>query len=396
MRIRITFLALATTSAQHRNAEGPWISEITPLAEGDFADPRSLSIDGSVFVSGTDYRRLLRFDGDLTNASRTEFATEVDFILGGIDYGKEVWAWTPYQHTDGSWHAYYTANAFEIMYARPDPPGQKWTAARPILRWKTMSKLVSAEGACYYDNRVQTDAAGRLYLITNHPSGPGAQGDVSILALPMASPGRMAANWSSRATVLLQPDTPKLNSERRDPGFVSITENTQIQVIRGAFVLFYSVGDYAKPNYKIGLAFSKSLLGPYSKIYLNDTGNVWNNSEPMREVRYLMQSSVPDWPGFMNRFLSGPGIASLVNTTSNGPALVFHARHPNNQGSRYLWKFDYLQLKPGSWDLDDAAGLGDLLILGGACAPPFNNTPGALRCHHPMNQASGPSAPTSG
>ena len=56
---------------------------------------------------------------------------------------------------------------------------------------------------------------------------------------------------------------------------------------------------------------------------MNDTANVWNNTRPMREVRYLMQSSVPSWPGFMNRFLSGPGIASLVNTTSNGPALLF-------------------------------------------------------------------------
>eukprot|EP01043_Picozoa_sp_COSAG02_P045788 COSAG02_NODE_4223_length_5615_cov_2.992386_5_plen_114_part_00 len=65
---------------------------------------------------------------------------------------------------------------------------------------------------------------------------------------------------------------------------------------------------------------------------MNDTTNVWNNTRPMREVRYLMQSSAPSWPGYMNRFLSGPGIASLVNTTSNGPALLFHARHPNNQG----------------------------------------------------------------
>lgn len=124
-----------------------WPSELTPLAEGDFSDPRSLSINGSVFVSGTDYRRLLRFDGDLSNASRAEFTTTVDFVLDGVNFGAEVWAWTPYRHTDGSWHAYYTANAFEIMYAQPDPPTQQWTAAQPILKWKTVSKLISVKGA---------------------------------------------------------------------------------------------------------------------------------------------------------------------------------------------------------------------------------------------------------
>ena len=106
---------------------------------------------------------------------------------------------------------------------------------------------------------------------------------------------------------------------------------------------------------------------------MNDTANVWNNTRPMREVRYLMQSSVPSWPGYMNRFLSGPGIASLVNTTSNGPALLFHARHPNNQGARYLWKFSYLSLKPGVWDLDSGS-LAELITLGGACAPPYNGS----------------------
>jgi hypothetical protein len=64
-----------------------------------------------------------------------------------------------------------------------------------------------------------------------------------------------------------------------------------------------------------------------------------------------MQSSAPTWPGYMNHFLSGPGIASLINTTSNGPTLLFHARHPNNQGGRYLWKYSYLSLKPGAWDV---------------------------------------------
>ena len=63
-----------------------------------------------------------------------------------------------------------------------------------------------------------------------------------------------------------------------------------------------------------------------------------------------MQSSAPTWPGYMNHFLSGPGIASLINTTSNGPTLLFHARHPNNQGGRYLWKYSYLSLKLGAWD----------------------------------------------
>ena len=347
------------------------------MAEGDFADPRSISVGESIFVSGTDYRRLLRFDGDLTNASRTEYSTTVDFMLDGVNYGTEVWAWTPYQHTDGSWHAYYTANAFQIMYAQPDPPAQQWTRSRPILKWKTVSKLLSVQGACYYDNRIQTDTVGNMFLITNHPAGPGAAGDVSIIALPMSSPSQMAINWNSSVNVLLQPDEPKLNSERRDPGFISITENTQIQRIKDTYVLFYSVGDYALDNYKIGIAYSKTLLGKYSKVYQYDANNVWNNTRPMQEVRYLMQSAAPTWPAYMNRFLSGPGIATLVNTTSSGATLLFHARHPNNEGSRYLWKFSYILLKAGEWNLD-SGNLSELITLGGACAPPYDDLPGNL------------------
>jgi hypothetical protein len=130
----VILLAAATTATCSATSAPAWPSELMMLAEGDFSDPRTLSIDGSIFVSGTDYRRLLRFDGDLTNASRTEFVTTVDFMLNGVNFGVEVWAWTPYQHTDGSWHAYYTADAFEIMYAQPDPPTQRWSASSPILK----------------------------------------------------------------------------------------------------------------------------------------------------------------------------------------------------------------------------------------------------------------------
>jgi hypothetical protein len=360
----------------------PWSAGLWPLAEGDFADPRSLSINGHIFVSGTDYARLLRFDGDLTNASRTEFTTTVDFTLDGVNYGTEVWAWTPFHHRDGSWHAYYTyvhSPTCMIMHARPDPPTQRWTVSQPILKWKTVSKLLSVQGACYYDNRIQVDDNGKLYLVTNHPSGPGVQGDVSILALSMDGPGQMAPDWASTASVLLRPDLPKLKSERRDPGSsLSIVENTQIQRIHDTYVLFYSVGDYTLANYKIGLAFSKSLLGTYTKIYKSDTANVWNNTTPTLEVQYLMQSSVPTWPNYMHRFLSGPGIASLVNTTTNGPALLFHARHPSNQGARYLWLFSYLSLRPGKWDVNDKALLGEFIKLGGSCATP---------CALPVNQS---------
>ena len=272
-------------TAQQPPGTPSWPSELTPLAEGDFSDPRSLSINGSVFVSGTDYRRLLRFDGDISNASRAEFATTVDFVLDGVNFGAEVWAWTPYRHTDGSWHAYYTANAFEIMYAQPDPPTQQWTAAQPILKWKTVSKLISVKGACYYDNRIQLDEAGKMYLITNQAGGWGSGADVRIIALPMSSPSAMAPDWNSSVSALLSPEVPKLNSERRDPGWVSIIENTQIQRIRNTFVIFYSVGDYALPNYKIGLAYSKSLLGPCACAALLPASDKSHHTKPLLQTQ---------------------------------------------------------------------------------------------------------------
>ena len=63
----------------------------------------------------------------------------------------------------------------------------------------------------------------------------------------------------------------------------------------------------------------------------------------------------------------------LVSKGTAQADVLFHARHPNNQGARYLWKYSYLSLKPGVWDLDSGS-LAGLITLGGACAPPYNDS----------------------
>ena len=195
-------------------------------------------------------------------------------------------------------------------------------------------------------------------------------------------------------SALLSPEVPKLNSERRDPGWVSIIENTQIQRIRNTFVIFYSVGDYVLPNYKIGLAYSKSLLGPCACAALLPASDTCLTTRSRccrlkglheRYGQRLEQYSA-DARGAVPHAVVGAVLARLhepipVRAGHREPGqhdvqrtrAVVSARHPNNQGARYLWKYSYLSLKPGVWDLDSGS-LAGLITLGGACAPPYNDS----------------------
>ena len=104
-----------------------------------------------------------------------------------------------------------------------------------------------------------------------------------------------------------------------------------------------------------------------------DPENVWGNSNATascsagpagEEVRYLLQTSVVDWPGYVGRWMDAPGIASLTDT-SEGPALVLHGRPAGMKGPRQLWLVPHVTYVAAAGANAAAAAAGPFITLGG-------------------------------
>jgi hypothetical protein len=109
------------------------------------------------------------------------------------------------------------------------------------------------------------------------------------------------------------------------------------------YVMFYSTGDFALNNYKLGIAYSDVLIPSagkqYSKPKVNDGFNVWGNSKPNREVVYILQAQKSGWSNYCGTLVNGPGLGNLVQYMGNY-YIVFHARFPGQMGSgkgRWIW-----------------------------------------------------------
>jgi hypothetical protein len=158
----------------------------------------------------------------------------------------------------------------------------------------------------------------------------------------MLDPATIDPDFEPRA--ILSPEG--LRSEHRNPGYIQILEATHIHRIGGKYVLLYSAGDFDDGNYKIGVAYSDTLIPPegqtYQKALIADPGGVWGNPEREDEVCYLLQSQTPAWPNYCGHLVNGPGIGNLVEKPDGGYDLIFHGRMPglrrlHGQG-RYVWR----------------------------------------------------------
>lgn len=289
--------------------------------------------------------------------ARTRLFTpeEVQLYDLELDLGQEaargayqVWSLRVYRHTDGAYHAYGTLHYgwFRTAVAHFVPqPDQVWAPGRPITRWRLDRVLVGdlEAGHYAYDSNVVRDEDGTLYLIYNagYPV-PDLAGDVHILAWRMRDPATPDPEFVPRP--ILSPEG--FRSEDRNPGHKQLVEGTHLQRLQGKCVLLYSVGDFDDSNYKLGVAFSDTLIPPpgetYRKVTVPDPGKVWGSEGREDEVLYLLQTQVPEWPHYCGHLVNGPGIGSIVALPDGQTALVFHARRPGvrhlgGQG-RYVWR----------------------------------------------------------
>lgn len=170
-----------------------------------------------------------------------------------------------------------------------------------------------------YDGHYFLDPNNQLYLIYNKEHTTPRNRD-GIVAQPMSNPTTL----TGEATFLLLPDA-DLGSEDAIANSTThkLVETGNLVLINNTYVLLYSTGDYDRPTYKVGVAYSDTLLGEYRKVYQDNPDHLWGTDGP--EVLYLLQSQVdePGWNYVGNQVLA-PGIASVIEVDGSWN-LVFAA-----------------------------------------------------------------------
>ncbi len=305
-------------------------NKLTPLSSEPMADP-------FVFRDGTDWyltgtRSYLLQGKELSR----DALKRVDMKL---DFGKPrtgFWSLSLYKHTDGTYHAYPTILhggwKTEVGHLVPEE-GQKWTDGHPITKWR-LDKVVAGDsknGKGAYDGKIVSDTDGTIYLIYVS-AAPGVR-DNCIWAQRMLDPGTVDSSFKPR--ILIKPEG--YRSEDRNPGFIQLLEGANFTRIAGRFVMTYSVGDFMLDNYKLGLAYSDTLIPPegkyYRKVLIPDPKNLWGNPKPGKEVKYLLQSQKADWPNFCRSLVAGPGIGTILSIDGQY-RLVFHGWMPETEGPK--------------------------------------------------------------
>jgi hypothetical protein len=366
---------IETKQAQTTLSLQPFIDEAQdpPTGHTGFPDPRISKVGDYYFLFGTSPSQYCFRTQTFEKDDLRRYTMNLN--LNGLETQLlQYWAFTPYQHTDGTWHAYLTGqyasdtSTFKLSHLIPD--GQTWGDA-PITRWRLQNHLLYKPGIGFglYDTNVVVDDDGTAYFIWNENLG---DGNNHIIAHKMIDPATLDVTTSD--IVLLSPQGLR-SEDRNNPGSMQIVESTAIHKVGEKWVLLYSVGDYNLRNYKIGLAYADSLIpdggGKYEKILSPDTANLWGNPTATNEVQYLLQTQVPGWPNHVLKHMNGPGIGSILSLNDKH-YLVFHARRAgqesgqHNGWDRYAWKIP-LVLNVGQGPMEkwieidlDGDGLSDI------------------------------------
>lgn len=251
-----------------------------------------------------------------------------------------------YQDNGGHWQM---ATTVTVNNPVVNPTSQPWNVilhASPVmgsptdsngvpLNWTSDTLLIgslTARAPANYDGKYIEDG-GNLYLIysENLQSVPTSQD--GIVAQLMTSAIQLS---NSAPTILLAPENNSdggYNSELFDcqtpKDQFKLIETGNITEIGGKYAMAYSSGSYETPCYKVGIAWSDSLLGPYKKVLQQDTNNVWQNPTAEPEVVYLIQALQPNWPNYVGTTVQGPGVPSLVQYPAGIWYLYFAGYDPS-------------------------------------------------------------------
>lgn len=271
---------------------------------------------------------------------------DLDLDLGADGPG-QIWGFVVHKHTDGSYHAYATLHFghFKTAVGHLVPAeGESWADGKPITRWKLDRVLVGdvEAGKYAYESKIISDTDGTLYLVYSafHGKTPAGVPRICIMAQRMCDPANIDPSHAARP--ILAPED--YRSEDRNPGGIQLVEGASFKKIKGKYVLVYTVGDFMLDNYKIGVAYSDTIIPPegktYQKVLIPDPDNLWGNPKPGKEIKYLLQTQISRWPNYCRELVGAPGVGSIVEIDGR-PWLSFHGYLPEatkrNPAQRYDW-----------------------------------------------------------
>ena len=246
-----------------------------------------------------------------------------------------IWGFTPYRHKDGGWHAYASISVgnFNTFICHFRPLSSTW----PITQWRLDKVMIGTPTGHTYETKVYADdTGGYLFYVDQLPDG-----NNHIMVRKLRGPDELVESFAPRP--VLSPEG--LASEYRNGNSgIQICEGPNITRISGKYAMLYSVGDFAGKNYKLGVAYSDTLVPPAGKQYVKlkaaDPTGIWGNPGNPAEVVYLLQTEKEAWPNYHANRIIGPGLGNLVGFKQQG-YLVFHAHDignaSGNGNGRWTW-----------------------------------------------------------
>lgn len=250
-----------------------------------------------------------------------------------------LWGFVPVRYADGRWHAYGSVHVgnFNTFICHFQALTQEW----PVTQWRLDKVLVGTPSSHTYETKVYADSTGDYLFYVDHL----ADGNNHIMVQKLRAPDEIDDSFAPYP--VLSPEG--LASEYRNGrAGMQICEGPNVVRLASSgtpvYALFYSVGDFARKNYKLGVAYSDSLVPAAGQQYLKpkaaDPAGLWGNPGTPAEVVYLLQTETDRWPNFQASRIAGPGLGNLVRFRGND-YLVFHAHDAglaNGGGSgRWTW-----------------------------------------------------------
>ncbi len=272
-----------------------------------------------------------------------------------------------FQADDGSWHAvvaigvnHSTTTNYWTVLVHASPVGATSADTMP-LAWRAdtvLSGSFSTRVDGNYDGKFYQEG-GQLYLlyVKNFVPEPALRNGIVIQE--MISPTQVAP--SAPVTLLqtgLTSDT--LTSENYANTPAKLVEAPFIARIEGKYALFYATGAYREADYKVGVAWSDTLLpaagGRYRKVVQADPTNIWGSGA--NEVRYLLQSHRSAWPNYTANTVFSPGVPSVAQSPSSAWTLFFAAYQPDDRAFLFPGVADPSHRRPYYVGLDVAIPAG--------------------------------------
>jgi hypothetical protein len=325
------------------------LSSFKPLlvSETPCPDPQIFHDGMDWYIFGTAAQPFFLQGRELGPGKMRQVSVDIDY--GDFKYPVlHVWGLIVEREKDGRCFGYATlhlGNFRTVIAALVPRDNARWEPGKPITRWRLAKVLigdVARDDCSYYESKIIHEADGSRHLMYVARVGR----DNHILLQRMKSPTEVDSSAAPR--LLLRPSGYP-SEDRNGPGSMQLVEGPSIIRLNDKYVLLYSVGDFLLNNYKLGMAFSDTLIPPAGQTYRTVKQTIPKTSrEPSttrEEIIYLLQSEYPERPNYVADAVVGPGLGSVVKINGK-PWLFFHGYKPDdhvrNPQNRFVFRVPLL------------------------------------------------------